>query len=66
MHLYLSYTHLNNFNEDVCVCVCWVGEGGRCVLTLIFFYIQYNIQYKLTFDILHTKFTVLHVMKLIK
>jgi hypothetical protein len=46
--------------------VCWVGEGGRCVLTLIFFYMQYNIQYKLTFDLPHTKFTVLRVMKLIK
>ena len=49
----------------MCVCVLG-GGGGRCVFTLIFFYIQYNIEYKLTFDLPHTKFTVLHVMKLIK
>jgi hypothetical protein len=51
------------------VCMCVLGGrrgGGRCVFTLIFFYIQYTIQYKLTFDFSHTKLTVLHVMKLIK
>jgi hypothetical protein len=67
MHLNLPYTHLSNFIEDVCVCVCVLGRGGgRCVLACIFFYIQCNIQYKLTYDFPHNKFIVLHVRKLIK